>query len=268
MKKANASQAAQQTAPEAKQADQASGLPLFFTKPAVINPTRHGKAGLIPNQPLNFARTTNSIPLNVTEFIEAAKFYPIVYTTGEQIIPLAITGLEKQNYFITKDGNWQSSVYVPAYVRKYPFVFLEDKEKNQLTLCIDEDAPQFAMDLDKKEGIRLFDGEKPTEFTNNALKFCGAYQEEFRLTQNFTNLLKELDLLSPNQTNAELRASGRKISLGGFQLVDQEKFGKLPDAKILELHKQGWLPLFHYGFMSQSNWRRLLDFAAVSESAQ
>lgn len=240
-------------------------FPLFFSKPAVVSATRHAQAGVIVNQAPDFAKLTNSIPLNVTEFIEAAKFYPIVFTGGDSIMPLAITGLEKQNYFVNEKGYWQDSTYIPAYVRKYPFIFM-DAGDNKLALCIDEAMPQFVMNAERDDAALrfLFENGQPTEFTNNALKFCGAFQEEYGLTRSFCDKLKELDLFTPNRTDASL-PNGRKISLGGFQMIDRDKFLKLPDDKIMELHKLGLLPVIHYEFLATGNWRRLLDMAAARE---
>lgn len=239
-------------------------FPLFFTKPIAVSSDRHAEAGIQLNLPPEFARGTNSMPISIMEFIEAAKYYPIAFTTGDQPTPIAIVGLEQENLFLASDGKWRQDVYIPAYVRKHPFVFAEDPSSDTLTLCVDEDSPYFMKNAKGDNTVRFFEGDKPTAYTNDVLAFCKAFHEQFLLTRQFCAILKELDLLEPNRSDIEL-PSGRKIALGGFQLIDQKKFEQLPEAKIYELHKQGWLPLIHYTFLSLSNWRRLLDLAALRE---
>lgn len=238
-------------------------MPLFFSNPAVLHPNRHAEAGIRVNLPLAFARATNSIPLTVAEFIEVAKFYPIVFTCDDPIVPVALVGLERDNYFVGKDGRWKESTYIPAYVRKYPFVFFELPESKKLTLCIDEDAPQFTAKA-KGNDIRLFEKGEPSPFTRNALAFCAAYQGQHDLTRQFCAKLKELGLLVPNRSDANL-ITGRTISLGGFQVIDQEKLQKLPADMVSELHAHGWLPLMYYTLLSTSSWRNLVDMAAMHE---
>ncbi|MDE3015724.1 MAG: SapC family protein [Pseudomonadota bacterium] len=238
-------------------------FPLFFSKPSVINSERHARAGIRANLPPTFARATNSIPLTVGEFIEAAKYYPVVFTGNDPVMPVVIVGLEQNNYFVGQDGKWRENTYIPAYVRKYPFVFMETPGSDQLTLCIDEGAPQFTARAEGDD-TPLYEAGKPSAFTRNALAFCTAFQEQHALTRQFCSKLKELNLLAPNRSDAKLD-TGRMIQLGGFQVIDQEKLGRLPGDTIGELHKQGWLPLMYYALLSTSSWRNLVNLAAESE---
>src|SRR5262249_32476469 len=91
----------------------ASSLPLFFKKPAVLDKVRHAEAGLGASESMDFARATNSLPVNAIEFIEAAKTYPIVFTAEEKNpMPVAIVGWEKENYFIDAEGKWLKGTYI------------------------------------------------------------------------------------------------------------------------------------------------------------
>lgn len=254
----------EQTSETPETAAAPGGLPLFFSKPAVVHPERHGQAGIKRSQDTSFARATNSIPLTVAEFSEAAKYYPIAFTGEEIPTPIVLVGLEQENYFVDAKGEWNPDAYIPAYVRKYPFVFMQNPGSDQLTLCVDENAAQFSMKTKNKDYTPLFTDNQPSEFTRNALTFCAAIQEQHAITRAFCEVLKSLDLFSPQRSDVKL-VTGRTISLGGFQLIDQEKLAKLPDEKILELHKQGWLPLIYYTFLATSNWQKLVNMAALRE---
>jgi hypothetical protein len=236
------------------------GLPLFFRDPRAIDASRHAHAAVRPGSAFDFARHTNSIPLNTIEFMEAARYYPIVFTYGDTPSPVAIVGLERENYFVEADHSWKKNVYIPAYVRQYPFVFFEKPEEKKFYLCIDEGSPHFSPTL--KEGAQPLyqeDG-KPAAITDNALKFCTAFYNHYLITRHFCTDLKAHNLLVPYQSEAKL-SDGRKISLAGFQMIDEKALNELPDQVFLEFRKKGWLPFLYFSLASTSNWKRLTELA-------
>ncbi|MDX1975427.1 MAG: SapC family protein [Rickettsiales bacterium] len=242
-----------------------SSHPLFYRTPVAIDIQRHAKAGILPSSNLSFAENANSVAINVVEFIEVSKFSPIVFTDGDHPTPLAILGLEQHNYFVDSKGAWKEDTYIPAYIRKYPFAFMEVAEHKQFVLCVDESAPFFCGDISKKKDAEsFFDGDKPSALTRNALEFCTAFHNHHQLTKQFCGALKELDLLVANQTDAVL-ASGRKVRLSGFQVIDEKKFNELPQDVILSFHKKGWLPYVYMVLVSASNWKRILHMASKRE---
>ena len=242
----------------------ADWLPMFYSKPMCIDPERHRDAGILPTISCAFAKSTNSIPLNITEFVEAAKNYPIVFTSETSPIPAIIVGLEAENYFVDKAGHWKQEYYVPDYVRKYPFIFLHVPENNQFALCVDEDSEQFCAKK-TKESTAFYDADgKPSQLTQSALDMLTAYQSHHFASQEFCKIINELGLLTPNKSTITL-SSGRVVSLGGFQMIDEAKFKMLSEEKIIELHRKNWLPFIYFALMSVSNWRRVGDMASLSE---
>jgi len=259
MAKKQKAEAEQQLAPPAA-SQQATALPLFFRQPRGIDSKRHAQAAIRPGSAFEFARQTNSIPLNTIEFIEAAKHYPVVFTMGESPVPVAIVGLEKTNYFIEADHSWKKGAYIPAYVRQYPFVFFEKPEEKKFYLCIDEGSPHFSPE--PKEGAHPLykDDGSPADITNNALQFCTAFYNHYVITRNFCKDLKDNNLLSPYQSEIKLM-SGRKINLAGFQMIDEKAVNNLSDEVFLEFRRKGWLPFIYFMLASTANWKRLTDLA-------
>ncbi len=233
-------------------------LPLFYIKPAALTPERHANARVKPEAGLAFAQHTNSIPLNTIEFIEAAKFYPIVFTTDEAPIPVALVGLEQENYFVSSKGDWTSNAYIPAYLRQYPFIFLS-ADGDQYVLCIDEGAPHYAEGGDS--GTLLFEDGKQSGLTGQALEFCTAFLDHFRITQNFCADLKAHNLLVANASEVKLN-DGRSLQLNGFQLIDETAFNALSDEVYLEFRRKGWLAFIHLALAATSNWKNLANAAA------
>lgn len=240
-----------------------ANLPPFYTKPVPLHPERHGSFSLKEEAFFEIAKDSSSIILNAVEFAAAARDYPIVFAgNDEQLIPVSVLGLkEGTNLFLDKDSNWADGTYIPAYIRRYPFIFMEGQEKEQLILCIDEESEL----LVKSEVRPLFDKEgNKTNLTERALQFCAQYQKEFERTKAFTQALVEKDLLTTHRADISLR-SGQKFSVGGFRVIDEAKFNKIDDKTFLEWRKLGYIGLIYCHLVSAGNWQNLVNRTALTE---
>jgi hypothetical protein len=241
-------------------------LPLFYRQPRPLDVRRHAQASLRQGSDYGFAQATNSIPLNAVEFIEAVRHYPIVFTASEQPMPVAIVGLEQTNYFMQPGKGWKTDAYVPAYARQYPFVLMERPREEKFYLCVDEDAPQFALQTVK--GAMPFYNEdgSPSALTQHALQYCTAFYNHHQVTRHFCDDLARHALLVPYQSEATL-PDGKKLSLSGFRMIDEKRFNDLPNTAILEFRQKGWLPFIYLALASAVNWKTLPQMA-VKESAK
>lgn len=230
----------------------ANNMPLFFQDPKAITKERHTNAGLSSASDYAFAKDTNAVALNAVEFIEAAKHYPIVFTGEKLPTPTAVLGIGNKNVFV-EDSIWEKGRYIPAYVRRYPFT-LADVNNENLLLCVDEKASNYA--ANEAEYPFYDDKGEHTSLIKNAVEFCKSFQGHFLATQEFSKKLKELNLLVQNR--ADFKKGGKNVqTLGGFYVIDREKFAKLSDEQTLELNKQGYLPLIFFCLQSQTNWKNL-----------
>jgi hypothetical protein len=234
-----------------------SALPLFYKQPRPLDANTHRNSRLKDNANFGFARGANSVPLNGIEFNIAQRHYPIVFTGTGKPFPAAVLGLRvDENLFVGEDGRWVEGIYVPAYVRRYPFVFIEAPE-DKLILAIDEGSGLLVEDGPHK----LFDeAGKPTPLVNGALQFCGAYQANFKATLEFMDALVQQDLLVDNRANAVL-AGGERLTLGGFKVIDEEKFKTLPADVLKTWRDQGWLGWVYAHFFSLTGWNSLAAVA-------
>jgi SapC len=240
----------------------ATGLPLFYEQPAGLDPKRHSAAGLLPTVDYSFAAGTNSIALTAHEFAIAHASYPIVFGDRDSKIALAIVGLAgDRNLFVQADGSWRRGAYVPAYVRRYPFIFHEDADAERFVLCVDEAAGSYTTDLSATAAERFFDGDKPTPVTERALAFCSQYQSQAVETKGFVEALWDRNLLVANQADVTM-ADGRRIALGGFFVIDEARFNVVDAATFLDWRTRGWLALIYAHLMSMQRWPALVDLAA------
>lgn len=236
-----------------------TALPLFYRSPRVLTPGAHGQRSLAPEPGYAFAATTNAVPLVAEEMAVAGRHFPVVFSDEGAPHPVAILGLRgQQNLFVEADGRWRAGAYLPAYVRRYPFIFLENEQRTELTLCIDESADALVPGRDRP----LFDeAGQPTALTRNALAFCRDYQAQHLLAAAFTAALAEAGLLVDHRADVTLRG-GERLSLAGFKVIDADRFAQLPDATFLAWRQKGWLPLAYAHFFSIGAWSALVDRVA------
>ena len=233
-------------------------LPIFYRRPRPLNAVADQGWSLQPVTDFGFARATNSVVLGAAEFPNAMHSYPIVFTSRLPLAAVAVLGLEdNDNLFVGEAGKWRQGHYVPAYVRRYPFLFIEQPEKNELVLCVDEASGL----LTQSEDRPLFKDGEPTELVRDALAFCRDFNEQTKTSAAFVGELAKRELLVPNQARIVL-PSGRQMTLHDFQVVDEAKFNALPDDVFLEWRHRGWLPLVYCHLLSMQRWKDLAELAS------
>ena len=237
---------------------------LFYDKPVAMNKIAHKDLRMkAVAGDFGFARATNSVILAAVEFSDAAKEYPIVFAkVGEGVVPVALLGVrDAENLFVADDGSW-SARYIPAFVRRYPFVLAETGNTDQRVVCIDEGFPGFGHD----EGEPLFVDGEPTPTLQQAMNFLEDYQAQYLRTEVFLKRLTALDLLVALNARVDLN-DGQQFGLAGLLVVDEKKLLALDDAVALELFKSGELAWIYCHLMSLGCLSTMVDrIAAVTAS--
>ncbi len=229
---------------------------LFYENVVPLNRDQHRRLRLKPAPgDFTFARGTPFVPMAGSEFFPAAKHYPVLFSgPDDDTGAVALLGLTQgSNLFVGKDGNWAEDTYVPAFVRRYPFVLAGSKESDEYTVCVDDRWKGFGED----EGEALFteDGEQ-SDYLKRVLDFIQRYHAEMQRTQAFIARLRELDLLVRRDLQITDQ-QGSSLLLKDFRVVDEQKFAGLDDAVIVEFHKAGWLPWVYAHLLSLGNLQGL-----------
>ena len=236
---------------------------VYYEKPVLLDREKHRARRVGPSTNFAFARKANSLYLAGVEFAEACKEYPIVFTrgTGQKVLPVAMLGLRsRENLYVDDKDQWTAS-YVPAFVRRYPFV-LAELAGQAMGVCIDEAFSG----LSDTKGEPLFDAHgHNTPFLQNALDFLERYQQEYRRTEAFCQRLEQAGLFTEMNAKADL-VDGRSFTVGGLLVVDEKKLLALPDAVALSLFRAGELHLVSMHLASLSNMKKLVDRMAERKS--
>lgn len=228
----------------------AQSLPLFYNDLMPLNLRDHEKwlsrisetAGWLVNQ--------HAVPLTVEEFFLAQRHYPIVFSSGERPVPLALFGLnEGVNVFVDEKGALTSDVYIPAYVRRYPFLLAKlDPNTDTMSLCFDPSSGLLGSDL--KKGEKLFEDGKPSEYTQDVMKFCENFEGAGLRTQAFVDELKKHDLLMEGEVAITQEGLEQPYVYRGFQMINREKFADLRGDQLRTWNQNGALGLMWAHMMS------------------
>lgn len=230
---------------------------LIYESAVPVSAGRHAQTSLESGADYAFSAGINAVPLMAVEFLRAATEYAIVFTkVGQEVMPAAVLGVRgDENLFLSADRKWQAD-YIPAFIRRYPFVFSNSADGKTLTLCIDESHPGVNTE---GRGERLFgEDSKPTAYVERVLKFLQEYQAHFERTRQFGRRIDELGLLEPMQAQVTT-PKGEKLSLNGFFSVSREKLRTLDGAELAALAKTDELELLYMQLHSMRNFNDVKD---------
>lgn len=226
--------------------------PMFYERPIPVSKTGHANMKIRPENDYAFAAQTNTVPLTAPEFVLVARHYPIIFV-GEALIPSAVLGFKMdENLFVSSGGQWDNYSYVPAYVRRYPFILLGGPGDERLQLGIDETAVS-----EKPDARALFDGDKETEVVRQSLGMCEQFHNAYLHTRDFSQALLDTKLIEERDLEIPISPT-EKMNLGKFNAISEEKFKLLSDKTILDWRKKGFLHAAYFHLQSMNNWDVLL----------
>lgn len=228
-------------------------LPLFYKTITPLTPERHSDLHVSRNRNFQFAAQANAIPITCDEFSQALRFYPIVIANPAAPIPVALVGLQNGvNDHVNADGSWKEGDYIPAFLRRYPFMMLrESKEATRNILCADMSSTLLTNNPD--EGEALFgEGGASTDRLTTVLDFCTRYDSAAARTRMVMKEAKDLGLIQ--QSTVDIRRGDKKGRIEGFSMIAEDKLRALPDDKLASLAKRGVLTIFAAHHLSMANF--------------
>lgn len=243
--------------------------PLFYRKPVVMHKQKHADLRVLTDVDYSFASAGATVPLLMKEFVAATGSMPVVFIAGadQEISAQALLSTSSDgNQFVEPDGSWRKGEYIPAYIRRYPFIFADMPENADvnLLLCIDEDAAQvLRADAENyAEGVPLFENGEITPHADRALAFCNTYQRDWLDTSQFVAELKDMNLLVERKIQLswpdEDTEKRRQRVLQGILTVDSGRLNQLSDEKFLRLRKLGYLTPIYAHLSSLARFARVV----------
>ena len=220
----------------------ANNLPLFYKDLLPLSSVDHADYHARSLDAAEFLVGQHAVPLTSDEFVSASRYFPIVFSSGDNPVPLALMGLnEGVNIFVDDQGKLINPVYVPAYVRRYPFMLARlNPDSEDLSLCFDPTSPAIGK---FEEGDALFADGQPTEPVNAVLEFCRTFEEAGQRTSMFVEELKKADLLMDGEVAIQPEGNDKPFIYRGFQMVDENKLRELRGDVLRKMMQNGILAL-------------------------
>ncbi len=225
-------------------APNANALPLFYNDLAPISSKDHENWHARTSDRATWLVGQHAVPLTVEEFPLAQRHFPIIFSSGDDPVPLALMGLnEGVNVFVDDEGALNGPIYVPAYVRRYPFMLAKLRpDTDELSLCFD---PTSGLVGEFDEGLPLFNDGKPSETCEQTLKFCEHFEIAGQKTANFVAELKKHDLMMDGELTLQLEGQDRPFTYQGFRMVDENKLREVRGDVLRGWNQSGLLALIY-----------------------
>lgn len=234
---------------------------LFYQDLVALSAEAHGQWKFVPPQDFRFAAEANSIPLLVPEIGDAAREYPVAFVqlADGQFTLACILGVRAdENLFVSEtNGRWTGR-YLPAFVRRYPFIISEMPDGRQL-VCVDQAASSLIGE--NLSGEALFSEGKPSEMTQQLMKFLETFRTQADETAAWVKRINDLGLLEAVSADARLN-SGERFVINGLFMVSEKKLHSLPAAEIQALFERGDLARIHAHQLSLGHLPKLIDLLA------
>ena len=219
-------------------------LPMLYKDLMPLNSRDHAGWRAQPANKAPWLAGVHAVPLTVEEFPQAARHYPIIFSVGDNPVPLALMGLnEGINVFVDDEGTVKDGVYIPAYARRYPFLLAKlQPDSDELSLCFD---PTTDLIGDFAEGDLLFVDGQPSDATKGALMFCENFEQAGMRTQQFIEDISKHDLLMDGEVSIQQPGVEQPFVYRGFKMVNQEKLREMRGDVLRTWVQNGLLPLLY-----------------------
>ncbi len=223
----------------------------------ILNKINHKNNSVKEIKDFSYAKNLMNVPITITEFFEACKNYPILFTKDKDenwFASIMLGYKENENIFVDDKGVWDKLHYVPAFVRRYPFIFVEQKNNDELIVALNKDS----LIIDKKnESRKLFnDKGENTEFLNNVIGFLNQFYVDSIATKEFIKQLDEWELLEEKIATV-ITPNQEQFNINGLYIVNEEKLKHLSKKKKDEICNKNAIPLITAHLISLSNIQKL-----------
>lgn len=209
---------------------------MFYKDPIPLDKEKHKALKLKRANHYNFASDVNSVPVAGLEFFQCARNHPVMFVKNakDQFVPIALLSLTAKGHNL---GEQWKDVYVPSFVRRYPFVL----EATRGVVMFDSEAGH----LQEEEGEPLFDDAgEATDTLKEIIQFLETVDHGYKLTEEYVQALVGKELLEPFK--GTIKFSDTSLKLDHLFVVDEKKFYEsLSDEEIALWFKKGWMAWTH-----------------------
>lgn len=228
----------------------------MYKSVTVLNANEHRDFRFTPVSDLFFAKEMNIIPISFSEVKMLCCDYPVVFIGGDSPYLAIVVGIDEKgkNLAIDESGKWRGE-YVPAFLRRYPFVLVKADDDN-LVLGFDMESGCFS---DPSGKVMFTKSGNLSKFVKDHMKFLEDFEREYRITSVMAQILDQKNILSDSTVTITQGEESKNI--GGFKVVDSEKLSQLDDETLSKWVRDGWVELLSLHKFSIKNFNKIVSLA-------
>lgn len=206
-------------------------IALIYGRVVQVTPASYARHSVDIGRDFRFSAELDAVPALAEEFPSLARICPIVFAGPEDaLLPNALLGMKKgQNVFIGPNGGW-AAPYIPAFLRRYPFISAPAGEEGKTVLCIDDAFSGLNRD---GRGHAMFTADgTATKFLRDVNQFVHNFDASLAATRAFVGRLNEHDLLEPMSIRITDASGAPAGAIGGMFGVSRARLDGLgPEAR-------------------------------------
>lgn len=201
----------------------------------ILNSQAHRELRVDASASARLGDNQRFVPVVLAEFAALAAHYPIFFSkdadTGAFYCGAMLGFDDGENLFLAEGRD----AYRPLQIQRGPFVTVG------ADLAIDLDNPR----LSQTKGERLFtDAGETTPYLESIKQLFRVLYPGIEKTKIFIAALLELNLIEPVDLDVGFDDASKRM-ITGLYTVAQEALRALPDEKVLQLFRSGFLQLIY-----------------------
>lgn len=235
-------------------------LPLFYKSVELFDSNKHAQLGVSPTQDqFSFAAASNIVPIVISEITLAMAHYPLVFILEEGATAPALVALvgngDGVNQFVSATGAWRAQTYIPAWVRRYPFILVNQNAGSpNAALAFDPTSDL----LSDQHPVKLLQESQATEALNGILAFQRNMASSLEATVAVAKALNDAQVLeAASLTFNSPDGTSEPKNVTGFMVVNEEKLRALNGAALEKLNQANALGLAYAQLFSMKNLQNL-----------
>lgn len=234
-----------------------SSLPLFYRSVVPLDRDVHRTWLLAQPQRFTFAQHSHLIPALAEEIGAACRHLPVVFLP-ESLgpVPVFLVGAAPGRCDLIDDAGTWIGRYLPAYLRRFPFIMGEAEGRDPL-VCIDIETDLLCRDPADQSSdatvarLPLFteDGQE-TLLLQERIRLVADYADAARRSAAFGRVLQDLKLLRALTIQLQHPLTRESHTLHGALGVDEAALAALPEDAFARLRHEGWLAMIYAHLIS------------------
>jgi hypothetical protein len=124
--------------------------------------------------------------------------------------------------------------------------------------------------IGEQPDVPFFNGEEPSQYTQDAIEFCKEFERHRRATEEFNKFVVDFDLFEEKSVTLSQRqpdGTEQQVKVADYFAISEEKLNALPHDAFIRLRDQGVLGPIYAHLVSLLNWSKIIQRTLIRAEA-